>query len=127
MNPILLLKELKQKELDFNSQFVVTFIVDNSTYDDSSYLSIKEYCKDNSIAFLIRNYDSTNFEEDCINIEKLPAYHMHSHKKGYIKTFYDSDNVVRTIEKEIAMAKIEKEKKRLRKEWYRSLISWIRI
>jgi hypothetical protein len=125
MNPIIALKELKQKELNFNSKFIVTFIRDDSKYDDDNYLSIKEYCKDNNIAFIIRNYDSTNFEEDCNYILKLPAYHMHSQKKRYIKTFYDSDNVIRIIEKEIAQAKIEKEKKRLRKEWYRSFISWV--
>ena len=87
MNPIFLQKEQKQKELEFNSQFNITFVKDKRYFDNSVFMFIKNLCEEKNITFLVRNYDSSEFQEDCDYITQLPAFHIYSQKKGYINTF----------------------------------------
>lgn len=124
MNPIFLQKEQTQKELEFNSQFNITFVKEYRFYDNNSFMFIKKFCEEKNISFLVRNYDSSIFQEDCDYISQLPAIHIYSQKKGYLNTFYLSNDIMLLVENEINKVKIEEEKKRLKKEYYLSFISW---
>ena len=125
MNPMFVQKEQKKKDLEFNSQFNITFINDYRFSDSSKYMFIKQFCEENKISFILRNYNSVEFQDDCDYISKLPAFHLYFQKKGYINTFHLSDDVIRQVEHDINNIKIEEEKKKLRKDWYRSFVSWI--
>lgn len=125
MNPMFVQKEQKKKDLEFNSQFTITFIKDYRFSDNNKYIFIKQFCEENKIGFLLRNYNSSEFQDDRDYISKLPAFHLYSQKKGYINTFHLSDDVIMQVEHDINNLKIEEEKKKLRKDWYSSFISWM--
>jgi hypothetical protein len=77
----------------------------------------------NSISFIIRDYNSSQFEEDCDYITKLPAIHLYMCKKGYLETFYPSDTYQTSIEKLIEKTEYEEEYKKKNKK---SIFSYLR-
>ena len=127
MNPIYLKKEEYNSELEFKKKFTLTLVKKSESSIDNLYIDLKKFCQMNSISFIVRDYNSSQFEEDCDYITKLPAIHLYMCKKGYLETFYPSDTSSDTyqtnIEKLIQKTEYEEEYKKRKKK---SIFSYLR-
>jgi hypothetical protein len=119
MNPIYL-----EKELEFKKNFTLTLVKKANSSFDNLYIELKKFCQMNSISFIVRDYNSSQFEEDCDYITKLPAIHIYMRKKGYLETFYPSDTYQTNIEKLIEKKEYEEEYKKKNKK---SIFSYLRF
>jgi hypothetical protein len=61
------------------------------------FRNIQDLCKQNSISFLGREYNSRIYNEDCEYITRLPAFHIYKNSV-YVGTFYEGENFFQIIE-----------------------------
>lgn len=99
VNPIV---EEKHVQMETYKQFLVEFITRDTTniHENENFQLVKKFCKDNSIRFMCRGFDSFTKEEDREYIVRLPAIHIYKQDQ-YINTLFMTHNPVEVIEYEI--------------------------
>ena len=127
------LEEHIKNEFRLHQRFKVIFVLDDK--DDGSTkteLTIKKYCNEKGITFLIRYYNPYDCKDDCNHIARLPACHIYLKKDNdHLRTFYPDENPVQTIQSEVSAirdAEIEKEKfqKMWKKRLHQTLFGWVK-
>ena len=89
----------KEKKIEKSSNMFITLVVkeiDNVKYEDY-YLNMKDMCNMKNISLLVREYNSKQYEEDCEQITKLPAFHLYRDEE-WITTFYPNNNILKILE-----------------------------
>jgi outer membrane protein assembly factor BamD (BamD/ComL family) len=108
------------QDREFNKQFSVTFVLNDITH---AY-SIQKFCNDRNIGFLIREFNSSLYSEDCENILRLPAIHLY-HNERHIGTYYPIEDPISSIQREIKSIQDEQERKKLKAntKWWKRLLA----
>jgi hypothetical protein len=85
---------------------------------EEAYDSAKQYCKQNHIEFVLRDFYEGTFEDrECV--ERLPAFHVY-YEEEYMKTFYNGDEVESILQEIIEEIKAEK-----KNTWSRTVRTWM--
>jgi hypothetical protein len=86
---------------------------------------IRKFCGENGIAFTVRAFDSSRYEEDALYIQKLPAFYIYERKRIRGGAFYAENDPLRRIREEILRVRTAEQEAALRRaqwaEWWQSL------
>ena len=110
-NPILQHKQ-------FYSQFAVVYVVKSTDARIDPF--VKNFCKNEGIPYMMREFNGRSYYEDCEYIHRLPSVHLF-YKDAYQGTY--SEDPVTSIEHQIKIIKEEEEMRALKgnSKWYRRL------
>ena len=89
LNPMIQQREFRQA---LHKKFNVVFVVKNIDVTKDSG-GVQEYCTHEGIRFSIREFSPREFDEDCENIERLPAIHLYV-DRSYQRTYYPNEDPV---------------------------------
>lgn len=100
-----------------------------TNFQDSMLLEIRTLCLEKNIEFRIREFDSNKYQEDCDEIERLPALHLYE-RGAYMRTFYPVGRPIQIIQDAHANLVAEdwnsKKKRKQWKEWFHDILERIR-
>jgi hypothetical protein len=104
----------------FYYPFRVCYVyLDTSDKHDPAFKAVKEFCDTNHIPIYCRTYDARKYEEDCEEIETLPAFHMYMDGFNYPdETFYPTSHPIQKLNAFIIKWNIELEKAELKRRYY---------
>jgi hypothetical protein len=111
-NPIQLVKE----ELFYYPFRVCYVYLNTADKHDPAFKAVKEFCDSHHIPIYSRVYDSRKYDEDCEEIQELPAFHMYTQGMNYPEeTFYPTTHPLQKINAYILKWEIELERAEYRR------------
>lgn len=106
------------KEEVFYYPFRVCYVYLNTAdKHDPSFKAVKEFCDEHNVPIYCRTYDSRRYDEDCEEIESLPAFHMYTEGYKYPEeTFYPTTHPIQKVNAYILKWEIELERAEYRRK-----------
>jgi hypothetical protein len=109
---------IPQSNIPFTVCCVVDDVADAHEYEEVTV--VRKFCQSHGVRCEVRVYNTARYEEDTLNIRRLPAFHVYDRKKTCQSTFYAEDDPLHRIKTELVRAREEEEAAaRGREEWSR--------
>lgn len=105
-NPTIKHKEMREKVL---RKFRIVLVVKDTL--NAEHQKVYEFCKNEKIPFLYREFNSREFEEDQDHIVSLPALHVY-YKNNHTKTVHMNEDIISCILSEINKHQVQSVKKK---------------
>ena len=107
-------EEERRRHEEFRYPYhIVGVYLDEDSNDFPILKEVRDYCKENHLTYMMRQYDADKYQED-IEIHRLPAFHIYHKKYVYETHYYDKDPVYKIQLVIWAYQDREREKERAR-------------
>lgn len=127
-NPIVEKQEQEEKERNQKAAYrypfrIVCVFMNSQTNDFPIIHEVRDYCNENNLIFVARQYNIDKYDEDMI-IQRLPAFHLYY--KNYVQetTYFDTNPVYMAQRFVWAYQDKQRAKERARKKWDEKIEQW---
>jgi hypothetical protein len=95
---------------------MVKCVVEDLSEKIPDIINIRDYAHSQNVNFMTREYNSTKYSDDRMNITRLPAFHIYMNS-NYRTTFYLNTRPYQIIQETVEKYDTQQEKRRLRRSW----------